>query len=170
MNIQDALERVLRSYEGYYNVSSEGPVPFAASAVFHLHDEQYFLTKKAKISTSDSHEYVYFATIAVLDEDTLAHLVEEAWNLGLSQVTPAWNQKGSDISLFILTEAMEDSVARLIRRTRRSRNYFGMLKGWSNFRLIAYDTVSGNRAYNRLGESLAEVVDNIFGKREEGKL
>ena len=44
----EALERVLRSYQTYYNIKTEAvEPPFAAEAIFGSHNEQYFLIKKA---------------------------------------------------------------------------------------------------------------------------
>ena len=44
MDRREALEKVLKAYEGYYNVKREQPEPpFAAEAEFRLHDENYFL-------------------------------------------------------------------------------------------------------------------------------
>ena len=51
------LEKVLRSFRAYYNIDRETPAePFDAEASFDMRDEQYFLTKSARISQSDSHE------------------------------------------------------------------------------------------------------------------
>ena len=59
----EALERVLRSYQTYYNIKTEAvEPPFAAEAIFGSHNEQYFLIKKAKVADIDTNETVYFAT------------------------------------------------------------------------------------------------------------
>lgn len=57
----EALERVLRSYQTYYNIKTEAvEPPFAAEAIFGSHNEQYFLIKKAKVADIDTNETVYF--------------------------------------------------------------------------------------------------------------
>ena len=63
----EALERVLRFYQTYYNIKTEAvEPPFAAEAIFGSHNEQYFLFKKAKVADIDTNETVYFATRAAL--------------------------------------------------------------------------------------------------------
>ena len=55
----EALERVLRSYQTYYNIKTEAvEPPFAAEAIFGSHNEQYFLIKKAKVADIDTNETV----------------------------------------------------------------------------------------------------------------
>lgn len=56
----EALERILRSYQTYYNIKTEAvEPPFAAEAIFGSHNEQYFLIKKAKVADIDTNETVY---------------------------------------------------------------------------------------------------------------
>ena len=44
MTLEEALKRVLRSFQTYYNIDLENPAePFAAEARFLSHDTQYFL-------------------------------------------------------------------------------------------------------------------------------
>ena len=69
MTLQETLDKILPSFQRYYDIIREDvPAPFSAVAEFHSHDEQYFLIKSARLSESDSHEYIYFATVETLDE------------------------------------------------------------------------------------------------------
>lgn len=69
---REALERVLRSYQTYYNIKTEAvEPPFAAEAIFGSHNEQYFLIKKAKVADIDTNETVYFATEESLSKERL---------------------------------------------------------------------------------------------------
>ena len=71
----EALERVLRSYQTYYNIKTEAvEPPFAAEAIFGSHNEQYFLIKKAKVADIDTNETVYFATEESLSKERLLEL------------------------------------------------------------------------------------------------
>lgn len=163
MNLNEALERVLRSYEHYYTVKREGATPpFAAEGEFHQHDERYFLTRSVKLSESDARETVYFAAVEALDEAEFNKLDEAAWQDGLSRVTPRWGHRGADVCLIILTDRLEAGAAEAIRRANRSKGYAFSLKGWSNYRLIAMELPTGKAAYNRLGRPLEETLRNIL--------
>ena len=89
MTVSEAMEKLLHSYEIYYNVNRETPTePFVAEAVFHSHDEQFFLVKSAKLSEAESHEYVFFAEEETLTAERLQFLADTAWAEGTSRVEP----------------------------------------------------------------------------------
>ena len=96
----EALERVLRSYQTYYNIKTEAvEPPFAAEAIFGSHNEQYFLIKKAKVADIDTNETVYFATEESLSKDRLLELDSIAWERGTANVQPSSNHRNSDVVL-----------------------------------------------------------------------
>lgn len=85
----EALERVLRSYQTYYNIKTEAvEPPFAAEAIFGSHNEQYFLIKKAKVADIDTNETVYFATEESLSKDRLLELDSSPGNGELPTCNP----------------------------------------------------------------------------------
>ena len=63
------LEKLIGSYEQYYDINRETPVePFVAEATFKSHGEEYFLIRSAKINEMDSSETAFFADVEELDE------------------------------------------------------------------------------------------------------
>ncbi|MBO7389761.1 MAG: hypothetical protein J6T95_04545, partial [Oscillospiraceae bacterium] len=65
MTSKDLLERVLLSYQSYYDINREDPAPpFDAEAVFRVNEEQYFLFKSAVYNKWTTSETVFFATCA----------------------------------------------------------------------------------------------------------
>ena len=163
MTLDEALARVLKSYEHYYTVVREGvQPPFLAEALFLQHDERYFISRSIRLSESDAREHIYFAAVDALDAQRLRELDEAAWSRGLALVKPEWGHRGSDIGLVILTNRLEPEAARLIRAARRSKGYAFSLKGWTNYRLIAMELPSGATACNRLGRQTEETLRNIL--------
>lgn len=74
----EALGRILRSYQTYYNIKTEAvEPPFAAEAIFGSHNEQYFLIKKAKVADIDTNE------TGILPQKNL-YLRNVFWNWTLS--------------------------------------------------------------------------------------
>ena len=69
MTVNELLDRLLRSFQVYYNVKREDVTPpFVAEAEFHTHDEQFFLVKSAVLAEAESREYIYFAKEFLLDK------------------------------------------------------------------------------------------------------
>lgn len=163
MSTTEVLEKLLRSFDVYYNVKREEiEAPFSAEAEFSLHDEQYFLVRSARLSEADSKEYVFFAEAARLDVKTLQALDETAWTRGLSRIKPHANHRNSDISLIILADQIEEEVFSVIRKLRHYKSYRLGFQGWSNYRLIAVELSSRRMAHNRQGQSLKKLVSNII--------
>lgn len=162
MNLETALEEVLKAYTAYYNINRSSPAePFAAEAEFSLHDEQYFLIRQAKLSESDSREYVFFAAVPELTKEEAERFDRIAWETGLKRVDAREGHRNTDVCLVILADHMSDEAAAFVRKSHHYKSYRFGLRGWSNYCLLAYDLSSGKLAHNRLGERLKGVVAYI---------
>ena len=161
MTLQETLDKILPSFQRYYDIAKEAPAPFAALAEFHSHDEQYFLIKSARLSESDSHEYIYFATVDLLDEATLKELDEKAWEIGFAKVNPHPDHRNTDITLFIIADQITEGAFSMVPKIKRYKSYKFGFQGWTHYRLVAFEHTSGRAAYNRQGESLKKLVRNI---------
>ena len=162
MTVEETLQRLLKSYKRYYNVNTENAAePFAAEAVFHTHDEQYFLVKAARLAEADAHEYVFFATAQDVGLREAQNLEEIAWSEGLSRVVPHTNHRCSDITLIILSEHISEDAASYIKKIKRYKSYRHTLQGWSNYSVVAMETSTGNFFCNRRGKNLKKLFCNI---------
>ena len=145
----EALERVLRSYQTYYNIKTEAvEPPFAAEAIFGSHNEQYFLIKKAKVADIDTNETVYFATEESLSKDRLLELDSIAWERGTANVQPS----------SILTGHAEEDALTQVKKCKHYQSYLWGFHGWSNYRLIVAELSSGRIVHNRHGQILKKLV------------
>ena len=125
----EALERVLRSYQTYYNIKTEAvEPPFAAEAIFGSHNEQYFLIKKAKVADIDTN------------------------------VQPSSNHRNSDVVLIILTGHAEEDALTQVKKCKHYQSYLWGFHGWSNYRLIVAELSSGRIVHNRHGQILKKLV------------
>jgi hypothetical protein len=152
------LEKVLRSFEAYYNIDRETPTePFDAEASFGMHDEQYFLMKSARISQSDSSEYVFFRLLDHLDPQAFRELDRKAWETTLSRVDLSGNHKSTDACLVIIADTVDPEAAEEVRKTDHYKSYRLGLKGWSTCRMIVYECQTGRSCCNRRGEDLSKL-------------
>lgn len=162
MNTDEALKKLLRSFERYYDIKIEGAVqPFAAEAEFHQHQEQYVLVRAAHISDVDSNEYVFFYKCGFLSKENLAETAEKAWNEGLSRVKVYPGHRNSDVILIILADKIDDDALRQIKKIKRYKSYAFSFRGWSHFKLVAMEISSKKLASNRLGKDLKKLFKTI---------
>lgn len=163
MELSQAMEKLLNSYSAYYNVDREHPTPpFVAEAVFHSHDERFFLVKAAKLSEAESHEYVFFAQEACLTAERLGELEEVAWTTGMSRVVPHASHQSTDVLLAILAEEITPEAMAAIPKLKHYQSYRHGLHGWSHFRLFALEIPSGRMACNRQGRRLKKIFQSII--------
>ena len=162
MTVDETLQALLKSYRRYYNVKTEDVTkPFAAEAVFHSHDEQYFLVKAARLAEADAHEYVFFVTADEIGLSEIKTLDETSWTEGLSRVVPHSNHRSTDIVLVLLSEHITEDAALYIKKVKRYKSYRYTLQGWSNYSVVAMETSTGKFYCNRRGKHLKKLFSNI---------
>lgn len=160
---KNVTEKLLQSYQRYYNLTSEDVAePFFAEAVYHASDTHYFLLKSARLSQCFVHEYVYFAEAGELTPEQLQSLCDTAWERGLKGFIPENGHKSSDVVLYIIADSITADTGRAASRIKKYKSYRYAFQGWSRFRLVAID-VSGDKVfYNRQGRILEKIVRNAI--------
>lgn len=163
MSLQEALDKLLPSFQRYYNVKREEvEAPFAAEAIFQSHNEQYFLIKSARISEANSNEFIYFYIGDSVNAEQLMELDRCAWERGISHVEPNYYHRNTDVALIIIAEKIDEQAMKQIRKMKHSKSYQFGLQGYSNYRLIAMELSTGRVSHNRLGQSLKKLVSKII--------
>lgn len=163
MTLQEALNKLLPSFQRYYNINREEvEAPFVAEAVFQSHNEQYFLIKSARISEANSNEFIYFYTADSLNVTKLQELDACAWERGTGNVQPNYYHRNTDVALIIIANQIEEDAFNMIRKLKHSKSYQFGLQGYSNYRLIALELSTGRVSHNRQGQSLKKLVSNII--------
>ena len=161
----EVLEQLLGAYSGYYNIKRESSIDaFCAEAEFHLHDEQYFLIRSAKLSESETREIIFFAVTDFLDAAKAQQLATLAWEEGLSRITPGPNHRCTDVSLVILAREVAPDAAPVISKTKWVKSYRFGLQGYSHFRMVAFDLSKRFTVRNKMGDTLEKVICDIFLK------
>ena len=159
MESNGAFEKVLHSFEQYYNVQTENvDAPFTARAEFRSHNEQYFLVKSAKVADIDSNDFVFLANEKSLTAELLSSLDVAAWEQGLAMVKPYYGHRNSDVTLVIVADHIDEDAFKMIKKLKHYKSYKFSLYGWSAFRAVAYETSTGKVACNQRGSDLKKLV------------
>ena len=165
MDKHTAMERIVDSFHRYYDVNTEDPIkPFHVEAVYRGIDQQYLLTKRARIFEVENYEYVYFYKTDRLTKALYDELEDKAWTDGIGRTHPHSNHKSSDITLVIVAENVDSDCERIIKNTNRHVSHKFGFHGYSAFRLVVCDLSNGSILSNRRGSSLRRTVTNILNK------
>ncbi len=169
-DIHSILEKALDVYRGYYDVNHIDPIePFHAEAIFRLHNEQYFLVKKARIAEADSYEYAFFYKTDYLTPELIEQLDKAAWDEGMRRARPQENHKNTDVTLFIVAKEIPENCKAAIKKAKHYQSYKFGFHGFSAFRLVVYDVSEGKALYNRRGSDLKRFVSGIEILKEKEK-
>lgn len=159
---REVLEKVIGSYEQYYDINRETPVePFVAEATFRSHGEEFFLIHSAKINEMDSAETAFFADVPELSESGYDEMLDKVWNETLSRADVKPNHRNSDGILIITALTIDDAAKKKIKKTRLYKSYRFSFWGWSEVRVIAYEHSSGRIVCNRQGDMLKRLFANV---------
>lgn len=165
MTGEDCMERVILSYKRYYDVSRTESDLFYARALFSAKLEQYFITRRARLSESDSKEHVFFALAPALSDQALSLLCARAWEETLNSTKPFFGHRNTDCSLIIITDTVTPEIKRLAKRTRFYKSYAAGLCGWSAFSLAVFGVRDGSVAYNGRGKDKALSIARMAKKQ-----
>ena len=78
-----AVDRLTRSYSGYYDVSPCDEGDLVARAEFHSRGEKYLLVRGVNLWSVEDHEYVYVFAGDKLDGETLEHALQVSIDKGM---------------------------------------------------------------------------------------
>lgn len=159
----EVREKVYASFSRYYNIERDPDLEGVdALAEFHLHDEQYFLMKQAKLSEAETHEFVYFVFTDELTGPELARLCDLVWAAGLAKAVPRANHRSSDVSLIVVAQHVTPEASQAAKKMRRSKAYKLGFWGYSQFRLVVYDLSAGRAVGNPMGDAHGKAICNIL--------
>ncbi|WP_298067779.1 hypothetical protein [uncultured Mailhella sp.] len=158
---RDALLNILKdAYTVYFDdVSSSCSAPFlAASYAFHSRNEGYMLSKKAKLWSAETHEYVYVFSVPELNADVYEDCRKLACGLGMKNIRPHIEHMKSYITALFVCDGVTDGAVQALRKTRMHRNFLFSLYGWMDLRTAAVDLASGSITVNRAGSELKDFI------------
>ncbi len=165
------LKRLIRAHENCFDITipfALGDTRFDAMAAFHQAAERYVLSKKAKIWGYNTHEYIFFKQVSLLDALQLEAMVGCVTSSGLDLIHPDDDHMVSYLTLVVIAEECEEGISRLVKRTRFRKNIALGFKGWIDLRIAVVD-IENERVYtNGQGKALKEMlVMNSFGPSQD---
>lgn len=172
---EEFLERLLTGYSNSYDIErvENEQVPLCATAHFHVSETQYVLSKKAKMWTADSDEYVYFFSVPELTDETCARCIQYAYDDGMSKIDLTLKQPHMCtrlVALFLCDSAEEAALTRL-KKCRIYKSFQFSLKGWMEFHTAAAELGKESVVSNNYGRDTANFLKNVLNppKRKKDK-
>ena len=155
-NRASMLAKLRDAYAVYFDEAAipEGVDGLAACYAFYCTNECYVLSKKVKLWSAETNEYVYVFSMPELTASAYAACRDKAYALGMQNIHPHFDHRSSFITAVFLCDRIAEDAAREVKRTRIHKDFMLSLKGWMDFRSAAVEMTSGAICVNRAAKDL----------------
>lgn len=138
-------------------------------AEFHMHSEQYLLSKKAQLYQMDTNEYVYFFYFDHLTKNDFDECVNKAHDLGFPKIVPGKDHRSSFISAIFICNTCDEDALTAVRKYRRRKSFQFSLNGWMEVHTALIDLRSESIWHNGDGRQEEKFLKNILHPQRRRK-
>ncbi len=159
MTKEEVLERLVGAYTAYFNIRRDTELdglPVAMDAEYHVHNEQYVLSREESSGEAENDEYAFVVMLEELNPENLrAHGLrcfrKRAWT--------GWIPGPTTCAPTSLCWCWRTGSSRRRRQPSKSsstpKSLSFTLRGWAQFRAAALEEVSTGQTYaNGLGRAV----------------
>ncbi len=163
MERQEAINKILNSYESYFDIikSPNFPPRLVARCDFHIHNEKYVLVKNAKLWEADCHEYIYVFSVDRLTEEAFSQCEAYACNEGFSLVEPKYGHMYTYITAVFVCDDFDMEAIKLLKKSKHSKSYKFSIYGWAEFRTFVVRAGDMALYYNKPGKQCSKFVKKL---------
>ena len=154
------LAKLRDAYAVYFDdVAPAEAVPHLAACFdFHSTNECFVISKKVKLWSAETNEYVHVFSLPHLDVQTFEACRARALELGMAKVHPHLDHKSSFITAVFVCDTLAPDAAKALEKTRIHKDFLFSLKGWMDFRTAAVDLSSGKAFVNGAARDMKEFM------------
>ncbi|MCI8994436.1 MAG: hypothetical protein HFI30_01925 [Lachnospiraceae bacterium] len=159
-----AIQRLLKSFEAYYDVHKCEPeeAPLTARCEYFEHSEKYVISKKAELWSADSEEFLYLLDIPHLTKELYEKWRNMIYEDGMSRVNRGPGHMYSFITPVFVCDTCEEDARKALKKCRIYKSFHFSLHGWMDYHVAVVDLSKGRVDANRSGHSTAKILKNIL--------
>ncbi|RDY29013.1 hypothetical protein CHL78_003580 [Romboutsia weinsteinii] len=117
---------------------------------FVLSNSRFFLSKKNVIWSYDNNEYVFVKSFESLSKNHFSEFILPFSNFALNNfVKPDENHMSTYITMFLSAQEIDADLINYIKRYNKRKSYSFGLRGYSNFRIILFNSNTHEFFYNK---------------------
>ncbi|MBR6625949.1 MAG: hypothetical protein IKL01_07070 [Mailhella sp.] len=157
---ESMLAKLRDAYTVYFDdVDVPADVPHLAACYdFHSTNECFVISKKVKLWSAETNEYVHVFSLSHLDVQTFEACRARALELGMEKVRPHLDHKSSNITAVFVCDSVDPDAAKALEKTRIHKDFLFSLKGWMDFRAAAVELSTGRALVNGAARDMKEFM------------
>lgn len=167
VDLSDSLDRILRSYECYFDIDREFRIfdwTVPAFARFYQKNERYVLTKRAKLWGTEAYEYLFFFCEKNLTLQRWEEIRELLVRSESALVKPHSEHMYSYVSAVILCGSMDPAARKAIGSFRFQKSYRFSFFGWMTARVAAVCLTDGQTVCNQSGKDILKHLKKVINQ------
>lgn len=161
---EEAIERLLKSYQVYYNVNrmDEEQRPIVARCDFFEHSQKYVLSKKAELWSADSEEFLYILDVPHLSLEIFEKYRDLIHEDGMSRAHIGPGHMYTFITPIFICDTCGEDARKALKKCRIYKSFHFSLHGWMDYHAAVVELGSSRIDTNRSGHNVAKILKNVL--------
>lgn len=163
LSVIDNLKSSLSSYFNIYNNFSLNDYSFNFMGEFILSNSKYFLSRQKVIWSYDNKEYIFVKSLQNISLNDFDNFIFPFSNFALNNVVNInENHMSTYVTLFLTSPNIDLELSSLIKKFKKRRSYKFGLRGYSNFRIILFNTLTKEFFYNKDSKDIINFYKEVL--------
>ena len=164
LNREEILEKLIRSYEGYFDIerSNDMEPPLEAVCHFNVRSAKYVLLKKAELWSATSNEHVYIFSVPELTEEIYRTCEKKAYDEGMKLIDPKPGHMYTYITPVFICNTCDEDAAKAIKKCRIYKSFHFSLHGWMDVHTCAIIVQDNDIISNASGRQNGKILKKVL--------
>ena len=161
-----AVERLLKSYEAYYNIHcfEAAEKPLIARCEFFEHSQKYVISKRAELWSADCEEFLYLLEMPVLTLELFETWRDFVYQDGMKRIHVGPGHMYSYLTPVFVCDSCTEEARRALKKCRIYKSFHFSLHGWMDFHTAVIDLGNGRIDTNGGGRTMAKILKKVLKK------
>lgn len=165
---ETAIDRLLKSYEAYYNITTyqDEQKPLKAVCEFYERSEKFVLSRKAELWSANCEEFIYLFDIDHLTKELFEKCRDFAKEDGLKRANIGPGHMYTYITPIFICDTCDDEAKKAVKRCRIYQSFQFSFHGWMDYHVAVLEISNHKIFTNRSGKCVEKVLKNVLFQKK----
>ena len=166
--IESATERLLSSFQAYYNVkqleAGERPegLPLCVICEYYEKSQKYVLSQKAELWSENSEEFLFLFQTDVLTLELFEKCKEHALEEGMKMAHVGPGHMYTYITPMFVCNSCEEDARKALKKCRKFKSFRFSFHGWMDLHTAVLEVHNNQISSNAGGRSVEKVMKKVL--------
>lgn len=161
---QEAVEKLLRSYETYFNITpfEEKDLPLVARCDFFEHSQKYVLSRKAELWSANSEEFLYLFEMPELTLEVFEKCKNQVIQDGMERMHIGPGHMYSFITAIFICDRCNKETVKALKKSHMYKSFKFSLHGWMDYHNAVLICDTNEIKSNYAGKNTAKILKRVL--------